>query len=830
MAIGFRRLLVLLCSSAALLTSCRSNTGFSPSAVYLQAESKFQHGDLNGALAQVDDGLRKLEGKRPDEAWRFRLLKAEVLIWQGFSQDAITLLRLEPPQTQAMREITARRKILLGLAYSNLRQLDFAEREFADAEQMNEAIAPEFRGEFLLGEGKLAAFRHDSKKSELLIRQALGIARESGQPFPETNALGTMGMLQMQQHQYAEAVNWFNAALLPARQLSAETVATRLTANLGWSYLEMGDLDRALDLFSQAESESQQLGMVADQETSLLSLGAISALRKDYGNAEKSDQLALALARREKNNQRVALSLTNLAQIAIDRRQYDLAEKYNDEALSIKRSIKDHDSELYSLSKQAKIASGRQENELSERLFREVIRDSGPNLTLKGQTYADLAKLEARRNQAKLAKKYFETAITILESVRVSLGREEFELAYPTNAKDVYNEYIDFLMNERLYDEAFTVAEMSRAKILTAGLGLDRELTSKTFSLTQARAVAGRLGHVILSYWLGPEHSYLWLIDKKSSRVFILPGEDQIRPLIESYRTRLTGPFDPRTVNDADGRKLYQILIGPVEQLIPPNSQVTIVSDGALCGLNFETLLVESPKLHYWIEDVSVTDASSIILLSSHRRSASVRSLLPLKTLLLIGDPKLPSQFPLLTHAGEEVKLIEGRFSANEETVLSGQSASPAGYFKAEPQGYAFIHFATHGTASRVSPLDSAIVLSEDGSSYNLYARDIAAKKLNARLVTISACDSAGSRIYSTDGLVGLSWAFLRAGAHQVIAALWEVNDTSTPKMMDSLYSGIEAGEEPSVALRSAKLTLLRSQSIYRRPYYWASFVLYEGN
>jgi CHAT domain-containing protein len=101
---------------------------------------------------------------------------------------------------------------------------------------------------------------------------------------------------------------------------------------------------------------------------------------------------------------------------------------------------------------------------------------------------------------------------------------------------------------------------------------------------------------------------------------------------------------------------------------------------------------------------------------------------------------------------------------------------------------------------------------------------------LNARLVTISACDSAGSRIYSADGLVGLSWAFLRAGAHQVIAALWEVNDASTPKMMDTLYSGIEAGEEPSVALRGAKLALLRSQSVYSRPYYWASFVLYEGN
>jgi CHAT domain-containing protein len=828
MAIGIRKLLTTICCGTMMLVSCRSNPGFDADAVYRQAEAKFQNGDLNSAAAQVDDGLNKLGEKRANEAWRFRLLKAEILIWQGFSGDAIALLGPEAPQGQAMRQVAVRRKILLGLAYSNLRQLDNAEREFADAEQMDDAIAPEFRGEFLLGEGKLAAFRHDSKKSELLIRQALKMARESGQPFLETNALGSMGMLQMQQHQYAEAVNWFNASLPPARQLKAQTVATRTTGNLGWAYLDMGDLDRAFDLFSQAESESQQLGLVADQETSLLSVGAISALRKDYGNAEKSDQLALALARREKNNQRVALSLTNLAQIATERKQYDLAEKYNDEALSIKRSIKDHDSELYSLSQQAKIAFGRQQDELSERLFREVIHDAGPNLTLKGQTYADLAKLEARRKNAKLAKQYFETSISILEDVRVSLGREEFELSYPTNAKDVYDAYIDFLMTEGLSDEAFTVAEMSRAKILTAGLGLDRELTSKTFSMMQARAVAGRLGHVILSYWLGPEHSYLWLVEKNSSHVFILPNEDQIQPLIDRYRTRVTGPFDARAVNDADGRKLYQILIGPVEKLIPANSQVTIVSDGALCGLNLETLLVESPKLHYWIEDVSITDASSIILLSSHRRSKGAHS--PLKTLLLIGDPKLPSQFPVLTHAGEEVKLIGRRFGSNDETVLSGQSASPTAYFQAGPEGYAYIHFATHGTASRVSPLDSAIVLSEDGKSHNLYARDIAAKKLNARLVTISACDSAGSRIYSADGLVGLSWAFLRAGAHQVIAALWEVNDASTPKMMDTLYSGIEAGEEPSVALRSAKLALLRSQSVYSRPYYWASFVLYEGN
>src|SRR5260370_6060526 len=205
MAIGIGKPLIAVCCGAVMLASCRSNPRFDADALYLQAETKFQHGDLNATMAQEDDGLHKLGKDRADEEWRFRLLKAEILIWQGFSQDAISLLKPEPPQSQAMREVTVRRKILLGLAYSNLRQLENAEREFGNAEQMNEAIAPEFRGEFLLGEGKLAALRHDPKNSESLIRQALTIARDSGQPFLETNALGTMGMLQMQQHRYAEA-------------------------------------------------------------------------------------------------------------------------------------------------------------------------------------------------------------------------------------------------------------------------------------------------------------------------------------------------------------------------------------------------------------------------------------------------------------------------------------------------------------------------------------------------------------------------------------------------------------------------------------------------
>jgi len=128
--------------------------------------------------------------------------------------------------------------------------------------------------------------------------------------------------------------------------------------------------------------------------------------------------------------------------------------------------------------------------------------------------------------------------------------------------------------------------------------------------------------------------------------------------------------------------------------------------------------------------------------------------------------------------------------------------------------------------------LDSAIILSRDGKnidSFKLYARDIIQHPLRADLVTISACYGAGERAYSGEGLVGLSWAFLRAGAHNVIAALWEATDVSTERLMARFYDELDKGATPDVALRTAKLALLR-ETAFRNPFYWAPFQLYAGS
>jgi CHAT domain-containing protein len=200
------------------------------------------------------------------------------------------------------------------------------------------------------------------------------------------------------------------------------------------------------------------------------------------------------------------------------------------------------------------------------------------------------------------------------------------------------------------------------------------------------------------------------------------------------------------------------------------------------------------------------------------------------RTLLLIGNTISPSdKYPTLERAAEQVKTVRRHFSAERMRVIEQENATPGAYLAAAPERYSVIHFVAHGTASRTSPLDSAIVLSRPSAGndlFKLYARDIVRHPVGADLVVISACYSAGDSAFAGEGLVGLSWAFQRAGARNVIAALGEVSAASAIPLMDRLYGELHKGVEPDVALRNAKLGLLRDGQ-FRSPFYWAPFQLY---
>jgi CHAT domain-containing protein len=185
-------------------------------------------------------------------------------------------------------------------------------------------------------------------------------------------------------------------------------------------------------------------------------------------------------------------------------------------------------------------------------------------------------------------------------------------------------------------------------------------------------------------------------------------------------------------------------------------------------------------------------------------------------------------QYPSLPNAEHEIDALRQRFPTSATIVRTGAGATPSAYRQTDPEHFALIHFAAHAEANRERPLDSAVILSKHGDQYKLYARDVLETHLRAGLVTVSACESAGTKAYAGEGLVGFAWAFLHAGAKNVVAGLWKADDGSTAKLMEQMYTGIAAGAAPDRALHDAKLSLIHSAGNYHKPYYWGAFQVYR--
>jgi CHAT domain-containing protein/tetratricopeptide (TPR) repeat protein len=824
---------VLFCLLFISAGACRRDPPFAPDAAFADARLKFQHGDLPGAFAGADLAMRRLEDADAAGAWRFRVLKAEVFIWQGKPRDALELLAAEPPAGVGS-EVATRRVLLMGQASNSMRKFADADRFLSDASKMAEARAPQVSGDVALSRGTSRYVRHDLSGAEAFFEQALQIARARDQRFLEANARGSLGLVRMQRHQYAEAVDWFQSAVTVSKSIQARGSVQKSTGNLGWAYQSMGELDRALELFTEAESVAHQYGFIKDQQIWLTNIAALQQSRRDYDAAEATFRTALGISRQIEDRQQIYMNLSDLAVVMLQRGRVDEADRFNAEALTLKRTMKEREAELYSLVTQAEIVARRKDIAQAEQLLGDVINEAKDNLRLRAEAQAKLAMVHASQGDATRASQEFRESVVTIEQARAVLGREQFQLPFSTHAKPIYDAYVGFLMDRGNEASACAIADLSRAQTLTQGLGVRPPFSTGDF-VTADRGCPKPSRGVVLAYWVAPKRSYLWVLTPTSVKGFTLPGEEVLSDLVTRYRKALAGPFDARQTANAAGLELYARLTQPAQMQLSSmgGGEVTIIPDGVLCSLNFETLLVPSPTPHYWIEDVAIANASAIAIIDSARTPTTPATARAAKRLLLIGNPTMSdSLYPPLEHATTEMTAISARFASPDETVLAGAAATPSAYARAKPGDYDLIHFVAHGTASRPSPLDSAIVLSSepDGTaSHNLYARDIALTPLGARLVTISACDSAGTRTYSGEGLVGLSWAFLRAGAQEVIAALWEVNDASTAQLMDRLYEGIAAGATPSEALRAAKLVMLKSETIYRRPFYWAPFVIYSG-
>jgi CHAT domain-containing protein len=806
-----------------------------PQVSFQHAQQRLRRGELVRAQDEAEQEYQRLHTTSPVWASKFRNLEAEALLLRGLYAQGLSLLEADPklpPTNDSLIELLA----LKGAAHARMHHFADAEDNIHRAEEVC-FTSPELAcGGVFRVRGILALQQGQPDKARHFFEQTLDFARFHGDQFLEATALLNLGLGALQEQHYDEAIDRTDSAYRIAAALDASTIATKAMGNLGWAYYNLGDSERSLEFSLAAERLAIQAGDVIDQLSWITNSGYVYDQLHDFSRAKQAYLKALDLARTTEAREDIYNALRALALVSVQSRELDQARIYSDEAMAIAQKDNNRLDELYPLLVKGLVASRLHDGAEAERIFREVEQDPQGNASLQWGAQHGLAQLYEDEKRQDDADHEYRAALATFEDARSSLQRNDSRLPFSNNAARIYDDYIHLLVQRGKSEEALRWADYSRARTLSEGLGLLSKTAPKRSHAgppgLNPREISRRAKGVLLFYWLGEKESHLWAITASKTTLFPLPPGAEIDSLVQRYRKALNGPQDVLQSSE-DGRALHRILIAPAKTLLASNANVFIIPDGSLNNLNFETLVVAEPKPHYWIEDADVVNASSLRVLAASLAHENAREKKQPRRLLLIGDSIAPSkEYPELPRAGDQMADVARHFPVMQQQVYQRDEATPTAYLASNPEKFSYIHFVAHGTASQLSPLDSAIVLSKSAigtESFKLYARDIVQHPLHAKLVTISACYGAGSRAYSGEGLVGLAWAFLRAGAHNVIASLWEVTDASTEQLMHRFYDELDKGASPDAALRAAKLALLRG-SAFHNPFYWAPFQLYTGS
>lgn len=691
-----------------------------------------------------------------------------------------------------------------------------------DLDEASRAPGPEVSRDAAVLAGVAELQLHDEAAAAARLRAVRDIAAGDGDQYHEALALNNLGFGELTQKRYDAALPWFEHVLAMSA-LADFTVYADALNNAGICYSRLGQTDRAVAVQQRAIALHER-GPRREYEQALGQLGATYLQEDDVRAALPFLDRARDVAASAGLSSDAALWAGNLASAYIDLHEWDAATRFNDEARRLK-TLAGSRTLVYNTLNAAQIAAGRGQADDADRLYADALAAGNAEPSIRWSAEAGLAKLDLARKQPAAASRHFEAALAIIEQTRSDLLKTDYKLSFLTELITFYRSYVDALVSQGQVERALEVADSSRARVLAERAGV---ASSGRLSAASLRERARTLHAVFLSYWLAPDRSYLWVVSAAGTTLVTLPADSEIDRLATRYRALLDNAMaNPLADTESDGDRLYHLLIEPAAATIARAGRVVIVPDGALYGLNFETLPVKGARSHYWIEDAEVQIAPSLALAGD--RPAPGRS--AARSLLIFGNPETSDPaFPPLHYAASEMSLVAQSFSKDAVVSYDGVRASPASYRDAHPERFAFLHFSAHAEANVESPLDSAVILSGPPGASKLYARDVTDKPLHAELVTVSACRSAGERAYSGEGLVGFAWAFLRAGAKRVVAGLWDVDDRSTADLMGRLYANIAAGREPGDALRRAKLAILSKGGPTAAPYYWAPFELFTAS
>jgi CHAT domain-containing protein/tetratricopeptide (TPR) repeat protein len=782
--------------------------------------------------ARVNNNLGLLFRSQGDGVAAERHLTAAGRIWQ----------KLEPAGIDLARNETS-----LSVLAIDRGNFALAEEYLRSALARFEAFAPESLdvATVLHNLGISARDRFDLAEAAVFFERSLAI-RQKRVPgsAAEAQSLSSLASVLRAGNRLGEAESFARRALALRERAAPESPDIAISlAFLGEIAARRGDFRAAAALGGQALAIQRKAALGTLFEGEILELlGSISAAERRWGEAEGYLRRSLAIQRRlAPKSYREAEVLDRLGLLAWESGRAGEAEEWMTAAVD-------------SLEAQIGRIGGSDESRSAfqtgaARIYRNLISVQAG----RGKPAAALYTLERSRARSLL------TMIT------------ERDLILSADVPE------PLLARQRLLDRDYekTQAEISRTDprrgeeldaLLVRLSSLRSERSALVDRITQASPRYASLryprpldlagirraldpGTVWLSYCVTRVEAFLFVVSPEDVRVFKLPATaSTLGEEVATFRSLLLRGKDGGDVEEAllvRGRKLYDLLVAPAAPWIDRSERVLISPDGPLHNLPFSALVRPGPPSFVleWKPLRTVVSATLYAELGRGRREAGRAG----GPLVVFADPRYrpvsdaagePGESPLrryhhglppLPAAREEVRALASLYGGDAVTYVG--AAATERRVKSLGAAPRYIHFACHSLLDRRFPLDSALALSvpavaDQDDNGLLQAWEIFERlRIDADLVTLSACETGLGRDAAGEGLIGLTRAFQYAGARSIVASLWAVSDRSTAELMARFYALLRAGRPKDVALQTAQRELLRSRD-FAHPYHWAAFEL----
>ncbi|MBN2385092.1 tetratricopeptide repeat protein [bacterium] len=718
--------------------------------------------------------------------------------------------------------------------------------------------------------GIVAAMRTDFVTAEHYFQKATDVWNQIAPGSLErARCLTNLGELSREKGDYNEAERYHQEALALTQSVAPNTeIITHCYHNLADVYRARGDDEQAERLYHLAFEHNETLAPGSLNSTfSLHDLGQIALKRQQYDLAEKYyRQAQTILEKLAPFSINLAECYQSLGKLERERHNLSRAREYLEKAVAL-------------LEGQAKRLGGSKQDwqqfrEHYDDMYRDLL-EVQVELGLFVEAFHTLERSKARVLLEILAERDLQLPLRAETDMQDILRDIQTEYDQIQGELSLLDSRTDTLLIKQHF-ESMHLCQKRKDELIDKIRKQSPEYASLHYPQPLQFADLDNVldpGTALLAYKVTPALTYVFCVSTQNHGTKLaltclkLPvGSVELHRTIRHFLAMVRARESISSLEQA-GKKLYDLLIAPAETALASSTRLLIVPDGPLYSLPFAALtrtlraepgaknmetrayLISWKPIHTVVsltvyaelrknrKPIQPPDSESLLIAfgnpdyhvaataqPEHNPNVQLRSLLARGIVL---EP--------LPGSRAEVESICALFGRSARIFLDEAATEEQVYQL--PRTTRLLHFACHGFIDELFPLDSALALSipgENGSGREnglLQAWEIFEKvRLEADLVTLSACNTAQGKQVSGEGIIGLTRAFQYAGARSILASLWSVPDISTKELTVRFYNHLQNGKSKDEALQAAQMDLLSNPTpgpdSTNHPLHWAAFSL----